>query len=135
MTGVWLTATDVSVYAGALLSTFAVLGLVVRYALVPYLRDQLVIPVKETHRQVTQNRHQNREPTVLDRIDDVHDAVQRVEASVVAVQAVANAAARSAGGAHRRLDQHVAWAREEDTRLWQAVTDPRHRAGNGEETT
>lgn len=115
---------DIGVVAGALVSLCVLLGLVVRFVLVPYLRDQLVRPVQETHRQVTQNRHANPEPTVLDRIDDVHDEVKMLRDTFAAVQAVANAAARSSAAAHRKLDQHSAWADVEVTRLWTAVTHP-----------
>lgn len=110
---------------GVVLALLALLGLAVRYVLVPYLRDHLVGPVQETHKQVTQNRHANPEPTLLDRLDDVHDDVRRLADTVAAVQAVANAAARSTAGAHRRLDQHMSWADVEVSRLWSA-TRPRH---------
>jgi hypothetical protein len=125
---------DLGIVAGALVSVCVLLGLLVRYVLVPYMRDQLVTPVQETHRQVTQNRHANPEPTVLDRIDDVHDDVRRLADTVAAVQAVANAAARSTAGAHRRLDQHMSWADVEVSRLWSSVRDPRthHRTDRGE---
>lgn len=112
---------DIGVVAGALVSVCVLLGLVVRFVLVPYMREALVKPVQETHRQVTQNRHANPEPTVLDRIDDVHDSVKRLTDTVVAVQAIANAAARSTAGAHRRLDQHTAWADVEVGRLWSNI--------------
>lgn len=126
---------DLGVICGALVSMCVLLGLLVRFVLVPYLRDSLVTPVQETHRQVTQNRHANVEPTVLDRIDDVHDAVKRLGDTVAAVQAVANAAARSSAGAHRRLDQHTAWADVEVHRIWTAVRhpDPTHRSTREDE--
>lgn len=119
---------DIGIVSGALCSLLVLLGLAVRFVLVPYLREHLVRPVQETHRQVTQNRHANPEPTVLDRIDDVHDAVRRLSDTTVAVQAVANAAARSASGAHRRLDQHSHWADHEVARLWSNISEPMHRA-------
>jgi hypothetical protein len=121
---------DLGIVAAVLVSLSVLAGLATRYVLVPYLRDHLVRPVQETHRQVTQNRHANVEPTVLDRIDDVHDAVRRVADTMVAVQAVANAAARSSSGAHRRLDQHSAWADVEVSRIWSSIHDPQpvHRA-------
>lgn len=128
---------DLGVVAGTILSVCALIGLAVRVALVPYLRDTLVRPVQETHRQVTQNRHANPEPTVLDRIDDVHDAVRRMSDTLAAVQAVANAAARSSAGAHRRIDHHTAWADHETNRLWSAMKrpDPSHRSPREDDPT
>lgn len=48
--------------------------------------------VKETHHQVTTNSHASARPTVLDRLDDVHAAVQDVG---------------------WRLDRHLEWHAEE----------------------
>ncbi len=123
-----VSTSDVGVFTSATLGVLALVGLAVRFVLVPYLREHLVRPVQETHRQVTQNRHESREPTVVDRIDDVLGEVRRLADSTTATQSIANAALKSASGAHRRIDDHVAWAREEDNRLWSAVSDARHRA-------
>lgn len=38
------------------------------------IRDQ----ISETHKQVTENHHSNETPTVLDRLDDVHQEVTAV---------------------------------------------------------
>ena len=60
-----------------LLAGLMLLGLAIRYVLVPYLRDHLVNPVKEVQKQVTENHHASPEqPTVLDRIEDVHQEVK-----------------------------------------------------------
>lgn len=57
---------------GTLTTLVILAGLATRYVLVPYLRDHLIQPIQETHKQVTENHHANREqPTVLDRIADV----------------------------------------------------------------
>lgn len=114
--------------AGASLSICGLAGLAVRYVLVPYLREHVVVPVQETHRQVTQNRHESNVPTVVDRIDDLREQIDHLGSTIVATQAVANAAARSSSAAHRRVDDHLTWAREEDSRLWRAVSEARHRA-------
>lgn len=131
-----MTATaEIGTAAAAALAVCGVLGLAVRLVLVPYLREHLVVPVEETHRQVTPKSpaDTNHTLTMAEKVDDVQTALDRLTATTTAVQAVANAAARSAGGAHRRLDAHVDWAREEDTRLWRAISDPRHRAGEASE--
>lgn len=126
---------EVGVAASAVLGVAAVLGLVVRWALLPYLRDQVVKPIRETHRQVTpHDRPLDAEPTIVDRLDDVQTGVADLTREVEAIakkaarnRALALAAGERADAAHARVDEHVAWAREEDTRLWRAV-DARHRA-------
>jgi hypothetical protein len=61
---------------GTLVTGCILVGLAVRFVLMPYLRDQLLAPVQETHKQVTENHHANtQQPTVLDRIADVQTDV------------------------------------------------------------
>ena len=132
-------AAEVGAIASAVLAVVALLGLVVRYVLLPYLREQVVKPVQETHRQVTpHDRPVDAEPTIVDRLDDLAEAVDQVkevaaEHSKKARQnrALAEAAGRAADAAHRRISDHEAWAREEDRRLWAAVSEPRQ-SGSGE---
>lgn len=127
-------AAEVGVIASAVLALMTVLGLVVRYALLPYLREQVVKPVQETHRQVTpHDRPTDAEPTIVDRLDDVQtgltelrEVAEGLAKKAVRNRALAEAAGKSADAAHRRIADHVAWAREEDSRLWAAVNNPRH---------
>ena len=60
---------------GTALSAAALMGLGVRFVLMPYLRDHLIRPVDEVHRQVTENHHSNDVPTLPDRIDDLQQEV------------------------------------------------------------
>lgn len=61
---------------GTLVTGCILVGLAVRFILMPYLRDVLLAPVQETHKQVTENHHANKDqPTVLDRIADVQTDV------------------------------------------------------------
>lgn len=66
----------------AITLAFGLVGIIVRYMLVPYLRDQLVTqllnPVQETHRQVTVNQHSSEEPTILDKMDDLKKQISGV---------------------------------------------------------
>lgn len=128
-------AAEVGVVASAALAVCGVIGLAVRFVLVPYLRDHLVVPVQETHRAVAAHADSRDErpptPTLLDRLDDLADKVDHLANSTAAVQAVANASARSAAAANRRLDRHLSWSDEEMMRVWREVaknTDARHRA-------
>lgn len=84
---------------GTFISACVLVGLAVRYVLLPYLRDHLIQPVNETHKQVTENHHAqpNGQPTVLDRIDDVQRDVKAL--SVV-------------------MDAHMEWS-DRWTGLWE----------------
>jgi hypothetical protein len=67
---------DIGTALTAVIALLALLGMAVRFVLLPYLRDNLVRPVDEVHKQVTENHHRNDEPTLPDRIEDVHDEVR-----------------------------------------------------------
>jgi hypothetical protein len=133
-----ITASDVGVVTSALLGSFAVLGLIVRYVLLPYLRDQVVRPLRETHRQVTpHDRPVDAEPTVVDRLDDLASGVEalRREAQEVAGKVRRNrdlalSAGRAVDDVRRNLRDHEAWAREEDSRLWSALRRHTHQEGS-----
>lgn len=133
-------AAEVGVVASAVLGVCAVLGLVVRWALLPYLRDQVVRPVQETHRQVTpHDRPPDAEPTIVDRLDDVQTTVTDLAAQVEQIakkaqrnRELADAAGRAADAVHRRLSDHEAWSREEDSRLWRAISVARQGAEHEE---
>lgn len=125
-------AAEVGVIATAVLAVCGVLGLVVRFVLLPYLRAEVVEPVQETHRQVTpHHRPANSEPTIVDRLDDVQtelrevrDVAEGLSKKVRVNRQLIDAAGRAADAAHARLTDHEAWAREEDRRLWRAIEPP-----------
>lgn len=72
-------------------------GLATRYVLLPWLRDQLVQPVRETHQQVTENSHRTPDnPTLPDRLSDLATDVHTLT---------------------RLLDYHVDWSEREHNRL------------------
>lgn len=131
-----ISAAEVGVVTSALLGTFAVVGLVVRFMLLPYLREQVVRPVQETHRQVTPHTPGDAgAPTVADRLSDVQASLEDIRGEVgqIAKKARENrrlalAAGQVADAVGRRLSDHEAWAREEDSRLWSAVR--RHHSAN-----
>lgn len=78
----------------------ALIGLAVRFILLPYLREHLIEPVKETRKQVTVNHHSSETPTVLDRIDDVSQQVHRLAGM---------------------FDGHLDWSQREVDALWAAL--------------
>lgn len=142
-----VSAAEVGVVASAVLSVLAIAGLVVRYALLPYLRDQLIEPVRETHRQITEHDPRTPSTTIRDQVDDltskVDDVLERVEmlsAEATAAAVTARAAARSTRSTMRRLDRHLHWANEEAHRLWSTIvryhpeeSHPSHRAAGERE--
>lgn len=80
------------------------IGLAVRFVLLPWLRDHLVQPVQETHRQISENGHVDADaPTIPDRLQDlaaaVHDATE--DHAVLS---------RDLAAMTRVLDQHLTWA-------------------------
>lgn len=120
MTGL---AADAGAIAGAMLGCLTLVGLVVRYVLVPYLRDQLVKPVQETHRQVTphDSDHEDQSLTVRDQLDQLQGQVGELSGKVRTTRQLAVAAGRAADAVAGQLKDHEAWAREEDSRLWTAL--------------
>lgn len=59
-------------------TAFAVVGVIWRFVMLPNLREQLLRPVEETRRQVMDNKHVNRKPTILDRLDDVEQTLEAI---------------------------------------------------------
>lgn len=60
---------------GTMVTSIVLIGIGARYILLPWLREHLVAPMKQVEKQVTENHHSNKNPTVLDRIDDVQNEV------------------------------------------------------------
>lgn len=58
------------------LGILTLLGLSVKFILLPYLRDNLIKPINEVHRQTTVNSHSSADPTLLDRMDDKFKAFE-----------------------------------------------------------
>ena len=71
---------------GTTISLCTIAGLAVKFVLLPYVKEHIVAPVRQTEKQVSENHHSNEEPTVLDKIADVSDKVEgiRQEVQVVA---------------------------------------------------
>ncbi|KHL18543.1 hypothetical protein CLV56_3999 [Mumia flava] len=92
---------------GTLLTLCTIAGLATKFILVPYLREHLVKPVELVKKQVTENHHSNTRPTVLDRIDDVQQAVvtlgNRLEDD------------------RNALQRHLDWSNNEFREVWKAL--------------
>lgn len=83
-----------------ILGVSAVLGLAVRWVLMPYLREHLIAPVKATARQVNVNGHTSDPPTLLDKVDKI-EVNQRVMSQM--------------------WEGHLAWSEDETSRLWHEI--------------
>jgi hypothetical protein len=82
-------------------------GFATRFVLVPWLREHLVTPLKETKHQVTINGHVSREPTLLDKIDSLQNAVDDTQADL-----------RTAA---KMFDGHIERSAGEWGRMWDAI--------------
>lgn len=88
---------------GTLVSMSVLIGLAVRFVLLPYVKDHLVQPMKETHRQVSENGHTNASPTIPDRLEDLGAKVEE------ATEAHAKLST-DMGAVVRVVDEHLAWS-------------------------
>jgi hypothetical protein len=92
----------------AVVATGAVILGIYRFVVLPQLRRDLFVPIRETHTQVTRNHHTDPDkPTILDRLDDVESVVKELRGDVAE--------------AMRSQAEHAAWADAEDTRVWRAI--------------
>lgn len=68
--------------AASLLAILALLALIWRTVVKPWLVSQLVDPLHETRHAVTINSHSSDKPTVLDRLSDLADGQQEIRDEV-----------------------------------------------------
>lgn len=85
--------------AGGAISVLILLGLAVKYVLVPYLERTLIRPVHDTHRQLSVNKHESDPPTMRDLVDT---AIAKVDTL------------------GRMFDGHLDWSQGETDRLWRS---------------
>lgn len=100
----WQTIYAVS---GALIAVLTLIGLAVRFVLVPYLRETIVKPLHQVRTQVTINGNTHKPPTVPDRVEDAKDTImeelKRVHDEVIALS--------------NMFDGHLEWSQREVDRL------------------
>lgn len=72
------TRETISWVLGTSISVSILIGLLIKFVLMPYLREHLVKPMKQVEKQVTENHHSNAKPTMLDRFDDIEKAIAEV---------------------------------------------------------
>lgn len=123
----WLGAVATAV--GLLLGLATLIGLAVRYALLPWLQTHIVQPVSETRRQVTVNGHVSATPTLLDRVDTSAAQLGRVRTQLDDVEVKVDDAVGRVNATARMLDGHLDRSAGEWGRLWDSIDELRDRAG------
>lgn len=101
-----------------------ILGVFWRFVVLPNLREQLYKPVRETNRQVSENKHSNPSPTVLDRLDDIGNQVSELSNTVDAIGLTQAAVLRIAGKLSRmetKIGHHISMSEDDRRRLWLVV--------------
>ena len=99
---------------GTFLGVGAILGLLIRYMLLPYLRENLDL-ARATNRQVTDNGHKNGTPTVRDDISDFRaETTSRLEQ----LAERHDKQERRLEQLSAQLDRHLDRAEMETHRIW-----------------
>ena len=96
------------------LALAALAGLMVRWVLLPYLREHLLKPMQRVEHQVSVNAHQSDEPTVLDRLDDMHTEVRELRAEQRRTRSDLSDLSRQVGD---HLLRSESWSAEVESRL------------------
>lgn len=97
------------------LGVLGILGAIWRWIILPNLREQLVEPLRETRRQVTENKHRNKTPTILDRLDDIEQIIEAVGLNQQAIMRL-----------QMRLGEHIGESTKDRQHLWLMVESLAH---------
>lgn len=123
----WLGALATAV--GLILGLATLGGLLVRYALLPWLREHIVTPLGDTRRQVTVNGHVSSTPTLLDRVDTVAHRLRATLQQLDTVEAKVDDNAERVNATATMLDGHLDRSAGEWGRLWDSIYDVREHVG------
>lgn len=85
----------------------AVLWWLVKPRVEKWARSQIISPLADVHHQTTQNSHKSKDPTLLDRLDDLDSSVGKLRDGMAA---------------------HEAWSEVEVRRLWGALSEVRKKS-------
>jgi hypothetical protein len=108
-------------------------GLLVRYALLPWLQTHIVSPVQEVNRQVTVNGHVSEVPTLLDRVDNAAVLAQELRDQVDTVRDTTDDLESGQQTLGRMLDGHLDRSAGEWGRIWEAIAELRALIGAQDE--
>ena len=96
------------------LALAAIAGLLVRWVLMPYLREHLLRPMQRVEHQVSVNAHTSDVPTMLDKIDDLHGEVRELRAEQLRTRSDLSDLSRQVGD---HLLRSESWSAEVESRL------------------
>ena len=96
------------------LALAAIAGLLVRWVLMPYLREHLLRPMQRVEHQVSVNNHTSDVPTMLDKIDDLHGEVRELRAEQLRTRSDLSDLSRQVGD---HLLRSESWSAEVESRL------------------
>ena len=96
------------------LALAAIAGLLVRWVLMPYLREHLLRPMQRVEHQVSVNNHTSDVPTMLDKIDDLHREVRELRAEQRRARSDLSDLSRQVGD---HLLRSESWSAEVESRL------------------
>lgn len=98
---------DLAVASTAILGLAAIVGGIVRFGLVPYLRAELIVPAQETNRELVGG---DREPSIREQLDRLVDGQEQhrgeIEDATLELRAMA-----------LMFDGHLDWAQREVDKL------------------
>lgn len=105
----------VATSVGILIGVGAIIAGIVKWVIMPNLRESLIKPLEnvqrqtaDVHRQTTENHHSNVEPTLPDRLDDIQRDLKKFDGVIEAVIMLREEFARDRRRLrllHRRLDE------------------------------
>ena len=96
------------------LALAAIAGLLVRWVLMLYLREHLLRPMQRVEHQVSVNNHTSDVPTMLDKIDDLHNEVRELRAEQRRTRSDLSNLSRQVGD---HLLRSESWSAEVESRL------------------
>lgn len=94
----------ISYSLGSVVATLTIMGLVVRFVLVPYLRVTLIEPVAQINTQVSVNGNRSENPTILDMLHDVQMETRATGMEVVVMSRMFDGHLEHAESKDRQLD-------------------------------
>lgn len=106
-----MTGEAVATALGIVATVFVIVAALWRFVVLPNLREQLFEPVQTTRRQVTENKHANTDPTLLDKVDDLERAIADVgnHVDLIGLNLLA---------VLKRLGEHIGESTEDRAHLW-----------------
>lgn len=116
-----------------LLSFCALLGLLAKYVVLPWLEDRfapLAAQLKETHHQVTTNGHTSSEPTLKDTVHTLQNEVRELKGETRADLSRVHMDLRAAG---KLYDAHIDWSSRHGDAVWRELRELRGLIGHNED--